>query len=108
MCLVFLIFTSVVAVFCMWFSSIFLTFWEVHFEKKESKQNGNPKIIYLNAPLHYLVPSGVADTLSFFLAGDEGKLVGGSGWGFPCKDDVSSFLLTCGDDCAGFSTTSHS
>ena len=102
-------FTSVVAVFL---HVVFINFFQVFgsaFWKKKSKQNGIPKIIYLNVPLHHLVPSGVADTLSFFLAGDEGKLVDGSGWGFPCKDDgVSSFLLTCGDDCAGFSITSHS
>ena len=60
--------------------------------------------------VNYLVPSWVAEEPSFLLAGDDGKLVGGSGRGFPCGDDsISSCLLICGDDdCPGFSTTSHS
>lgn len=82
----------------------FFSFGEFILAKKN-----RPKNYIKNDLLHSPIPSGLVDELSFFLAGDEGKLLGGSGRGFPCEDDdVSSFLLTCGDDCAGFSTTSHS
>ena len=79
-------------------------------KRKFTKLKINKLIKDLQLNIFLYTPSGLVDELSFFLAGEDGRLLGRSGWGFPSEeDDASFFLVTCGDDDSlGFSTTSHS
>lgn len=79
-------------------------------KRKFTKLKINKLIKDFQPNIFLYTPSGLVDEPSFFLAGEDGRLLGRSGWGFPSEDDDTSFfLVTCGDDDSlGFSTTSHS
>lgn len=79
-------------------------------KRKFTKLKINKLIKDFQLNIFLYTPSGLVDEPSFFLAGEDGRLLGRSGWGFPSEDDDTSFfLVTCGDDDSlGFSTTSHS